>query len=100
MGVPREEVKKVSRSHYMWAFVLSAGGCGLGHLVSVSYSQNARKKSSVLATSPFALMHWEYAESRVYESWFCSCSDIAVLRPQHQLNINQTLNAKFIGPAK
>lgn len=100
MGVSREEVKKGSRSHYMWAFMLSASGCGLGHLVSVSCSQSARKKSAVLATSSFALMHWEYTESRVYESWFCSCSDIAVLKPQYQLNINQPLDAEFIGPVK
>lgn len=48
----------------------------------------------------FSVVHWEYTTPRVYESSFCSCSDIAALKPQHQLNINQILGAKFMGPAK
>lgn len=56
--------------------------------------------SRMLGRSLFALVHWEYTESRVYESSLCSWNDTAVLKPQHQLNINQTLNAKFVGPAK
>jgi len=99
-----EEVKKASRSHYMWAFTcfLLLVVVWVILLACLPPSQSARKKFAVLETSifGFALVHWEYAMSRAYESSFRSCSDIAVLKPQHQLNINQALDAKFVGPAR